>query len=313
MKITITDVVRHGSISAAIIAKAQDHDSIASGIIGPAFSTSGPGPGWQRNHDVSDYAARALDEDYGAASYIDADDGREATRDGIVYYVDRYCAGSMRDISGPFASIEDARAVCHAGDADVSVEVEPSESVTEQLENMSDGHVAYAEAWSGSEDSEDYYAIYSVGGQIEWSEESVVEIVLPSVEQALGDPAAYRAMCDTAEQYGADMEEWEKLQEKVRTPYEISGSGGREYAETLGQAAEICEDWYDFLVEEKRLEEVPAPDLDHSSLESLLRSIGKWEQQIAEALGAENFSGHGSYFVSAADRAGLDLTVAIRE
>lgn len=81
MKINIHNVNEHGSISAAIEARAKDSDSIASGIIGPSFSCSGPGSGWQKNHDVSDYAERALMDDYGAASYIDSDDGREATLD----------------------------------------------------------------------------------------------------------------------------------------------------------------------------------------------------------------------------------------
>lgn len=90
MKITIALVAaNNNSVAAAIEAKALKSDSIASGIIGPSFSTSGPGPGWSKNHDASDFARRALSLDYGADSYIDSDDGREATlKEGKLVWTD---------------------------------------------------------------------------------------------------------------------------------------------------------------------------------------------------------------------------------
>lgn len=118
MKISIHNVAEHGTITAVIEAIAKEHDTIASGIIGPSFATSGPGPGWSRQYDVSDYAKRALADDYGAGSYIDSEDGREATLD------------------------ED--------------------------------------------------------GEIEWTEESVIELEIPSLDEALEYPEAYQEMAKGA-------------------------------------------------------------------------------------------------------------------
>lgn len=80
MNIRIKTIAKLGatSIADAIEKIAQESDTIASGIIVPSFSCSGPGAGWQKNHDVHDYAMRALEESYGALSYIDSEDGREA-------------------------------------------------------------------------------------------------------------------------------------------------------------------------------------------------------------------------------------------
>ena len=77
----ISDIASSGSVSAAIISSCESSDYLASGVIGPSFSTSGPGSGWQRQHDATDYASRALDDDYGARGYVDAGDGRLATLD----------------------------------------------------------------------------------------------------------------------------------------------------------------------------------------------------------------------------------------
>ena len=81
----LDDVRRAGSVRAAILEWAEGSDDTASGVIGPEFSTSGPGPGWSKAHDESDFARRALSPDYGALYYIDADDGRLAERaDGMI-------------------------------------------------------------------------------------------------------------------------------------------------------------------------------------------------------------------------------------
>lgn len=123
------------SIADAIEKIAQESDTIASGIIGPSFATSGPGSGWSKQFDETDYAKRALADDFGAASYIDSADGREATLD-----------------------------------------------------------------------SE---------GDVEWSDESVVEIEMPSLEDALENPDEFAILAKDAASYGADAEEWEALAERV--------------------------------------------------------------------------------------------------
>jgi hypothetical protein len=81
MKITLKDIQEYGSISAAIEEFAKKSDYVASGVIGPSFATSGPGSGWSRQFDETDYAERALKDEFGASSYIDSEDGREATLD----------------------------------------------------------------------------------------------------------------------------------------------------------------------------------------------------------------------------------------
>jgi hypothetical protein len=104
-------------------------------VIGPSFATSGPGAGWSRHYDVHDYARRALDEYFGALSYIDSSDGREAT--------------------------------------------------------LSDD------------------------GSVVWSEESVVEIELPTVEEALADPDTWDIIRREASDYGVDQDEIDELTEKI--------------------------------------------------------------------------------------------------
>jgi hypothetical protein len=78
--LTISDISASGSIAAAIIAACKESDYLSSGIVGPSFSTSGPGSGWSKQHTADDYASRALSDDHGAAGYV-ADDGRLATLD----------------------------------------------------------------------------------------------------------------------------------------------------------------------------------------------------------------------------------------
>lgn len=245
MKLTIRNIT--DSISSMIEAYARESDSVASGVIGSSFSTSGPGSGWSQQFDVRDYAKRALSEDYGASSYIDSDDGREATLD-------------------------------------------------------SDGN-------------------------LEWSDESVVEIELPSVEEALEDMSTWEIIKKGAANYGVDQSEIDDLAEKIDNPYVISDGNATEYASTLEDAESIIEDWYDYLAEDQGCPggfgrqdeeededewEMPSPNLDSSSLESLQASIGKWEQEIAHSKGGKDFAGHGNYYVTAADRMGLNLTVNIR-
>ena len=79
LEITLSMIDEHGSIAAAIEAACEEHDTLASGIIGPSFDTSGPGAGWSRQFGAADYAARALEGEDGALGYIDSSDGRLAT------------------------------------------------------------------------------------------------------------------------------------------------------------------------------------------------------------------------------------------
>lgn len=139
MKIDLQDVRRaDNSVSRAIEQICSESCSAASGVIGPSFATSGPGPGWSRNYDASDYAARALADDYGACSYVDSHDGREAT--------------------------------------------------------LADD------------------------GEVVWSDESIVELVVPAEDDALAHPEALAAMVSALRTHSAesDIRAWKKLVESVR-------------------------------------------------------------------------------------------------
>ena len=81
LEITLSMIEIHGSIADAIEAACDGHDTLTSGVVGSSFSTSGPGAGWLAQHDVTDYAERALEGEDGACGYIDSSDGRLATLD----------------------------------------------------------------------------------------------------------------------------------------------------------------------------------------------------------------------------------------
>lgn len=72
--IDLQDVVAAGSVQQAIEQWAKDSDDTSSGVVGPAFSTSGAGIGWSRNHTADDFASAAFKG--GALYYIDSSDGR---------------------------------------------------------------------------------------------------------------------------------------------------------------------------------------------------------------------------------------------
>ena len=231
MKISVKNLI--GTIKETIEELCSESDTIASGVIGPSFSTSGPGSGWSRQHDACDYAERALSDEYGVLYYIDSADGRRAELDS--------------------------------------------------------------------------------DGEMEWSDESVVEIILPTIEEALEDPVATASLLADAANYGADEDEIESLKGKIAQPYEISDGMVTEYASTLEEAAQIAEDWYGFLADDGKVEELPDADLEPKGLAELQASIDAWQERIAESMGAESWAGHGNYYVSAADRAGLNLAVRVRE
>lgn len=139
MKIDLHDVrSADNSVSQAIEKFCSESDEVASGVIGPSFSASGPGPGWSRQHDACDFAARALADDFGARSYVDSADGREATLDDE--------------------------------------------------------------------------------GDVVWSDESVVELVVPDEDDALAHPEALAAMVGALRTHSAesDIPAWEKLVGSIR-------------------------------------------------------------------------------------------------
>lgn len=74
INIDLNDVIIHGGVRQAIAAWCENSDTVACGVIGAEFSTSGPGSGWSRRHDATDYATRAIAD--GALYYLDLDDGR---------------------------------------------------------------------------------------------------------------------------------------------------------------------------------------------------------------------------------------------
>lgn len=95
-------------ISKAISEACEVSEYLAAGVIGPSFCCSGPGAGWQANCGPNDYAARALSDEYGAAGYVDVDDGRLATLDddGEV----EWSEGSVVELTAPTADeIDDDR------------------------------------------------------------------------------------------------------------------------------------------------------------------------------------------------------------
>lgn len=75
--ITMSDVLQHGGIREALTNACDNSETVACGVVGPAFSTSGPGSGWSKQYDETDFAARSFEG--GALAYLDLDNGRLAT------------------------------------------------------------------------------------------------------------------------------------------------------------------------------------------------------------------------------------------
>ena len=107
-----------------------------------------------------------------------------------------------------------------------------------------------------------------------------------------------------ADEYGVSM-----IADEGDYEYRITDGNAHESTDSLDEAESIIEDWYDYLVSDEKINEVPTPDLDATSVEALNDSIRTWEQAIAQAMGKKDFAGHGNYLVTAADEAGLNLRV----
>jgi hypothetical protein len=156
--IDLGDVARAGSVEAALHAWCRESDSTSSGVVGPSFSTSGPGPGWSVQHDETDFAQRAMRE--GAQYYLDAADGRL--------------------ISAEYVEDEDE-----------------DEDEDETLTDL-----------GGCK--------FRVG---DWSDDSVVRIECPSIEDAIEAPERVAEMAQAVIDHHAaksDCGAWQKLIESIR-------------------------------------------------------------------------------------------------
>lgn len=194
LSVDIHDVVKYGGVREAIIALCEDSDDTSSGVIGPSFSTSGPGSGWSKQHDASDYAARALDTGYGALYYIDADNGRRAKMVGE----DRY---AIVDASGEYVTESGGRTPA-SDEARIWDRELHADRHLEKMEDDEDGHRATD------------MVVELEKAEIEWSDESVVELVCPDEEDALAHPEQVSDMAkDVIRYHGAesDIAAWKKL------------------------------------------------------------------------------------------------------
>lgn len=74
VQIDLYDVIAAGSVNEALQKWCGKSDHTSCGVVGPSFSTSGPGSGWSVQHDEDDFALRAMVE--GAVYYLDTTTGR---------------------------------------------------------------------------------------------------------------------------------------------------------------------------------------------------------------------------------------------
>lgn len=125
---------------------------------------------------------------------------------------------------------------------------------------------------------------------------------------------AYRILTRDAASYGADASDWSELDDKVASPYRISDGMATEYADSIEEAVSLIEDWYGYLLDDGKLDELPESNLDAiTDLDQLRKAVRDWEDRIAEGMGKTDFAGHGNYYVRAADQAGFNLSIEIRE
>ena len=105
--------------------------------------------------------------------------------------------------------------------------------------------------------------------------------------------------------------------EWVTQQYVITDGNAIERADTLAEAAAIVDDWYGYILDQEGntsdelRDAVHSADIDSASIESIERSIRKWEARIAKAMGHKDWYGHGNYHVTAASEAGLNLRITL--
>lgn len=196
VSINLSDVVKHGGVEQAILAWASESDDTSSGVIGSSFSCSGPGIGWQKNHDASCYAERALDAGYGALYYLDETDGRLA---------------SMTDVETEYAIVDASGEYLSTGErSPASDEALTWDSESEADEYLEDGY-------EGERETDRVVCLSQP--EVEWSDESVVELVCPDVDDALENPEQVAEMAEAVIQYHgpmSDKAEWKKLIESIK-------------------------------------------------------------------------------------------------
>ena len=76
ISIDLDDVRAAGGVEQALHEYCRESDQIGSRVVGPTYSTSGPGSGWAYQHTADDFARRAMSA--GALYYLEASDGRIA-------------------------------------------------------------------------------------------------------------------------------------------------------------------------------------------------------------------------------------------
>lgn len=96
------------------------------------------------------------------------------------------------------------------------------------------------------------------------------------------------------------------------TSYRLLDNRAIEYFDDWQDLLSAVEDWYDYLADGDT--EFPTFTADPSlSIEELNHQIRQWEEKIGQYLGYSPWYGHGRYFVSAADHAGLSLRAEVVE
>ena len=243
IKIDLQDVRKAGSVVEAIVAECERESimlATSAAMGGQTFATSGPGSGWSKTFDASDYASAAIEDDVAnsdcnpsESECVDPTDGRVAS-------------GVDPDSSeDDFADLRDAEATDESWIFTISTEC-PNKGKIAWLIKLDNG--SFATAWpndpSSWEDddggfsekrqttSEEHSIIVSLwnkrelpepkkfDGEISWTDESCVEVDCPSVEDAMDYPQITAEMARSVVDYHhteSDVNEWSELLSKVRT------------------------------------------------------------------------------------------------
>lgn len=161
VSIDLDDVRAAGSVERALEAWCERSETTSCGVVGPSFSTSGPGSGWSVNHDENDYARRAVEE--GALYYLDCDDGK----------------------------------LVSAEEVDEGEKDENGEWPDDVIHDLGGTHSRLSR----------------------WSEESVVEVICPSIEDAIQCPALVAQMAKSVASFHGAMSDkaaWRSLVQQIR-------------------------------------------------------------------------------------------------
>lgn len=231
--IDLDDVRRAGGVKAALAAWCEQSDDTSCGVIGPSFSCSGPGSGWQINHDESDYASRAFRG--GALYYLDIDDGRligcESAEDAdeTCTYRDISADGQtwINDLRGSdpgFPDVDPARMTAEERDTLATYLRADDPSLTDDAQGLSSDVADEIEALD-AELPDDVQR--DMGGGLyregSWSDESVVCIECPDIEDAMDEPPMVAEMAAAVISYHhpeSPCRKWRELIEQIRAAAE---------------------------------------------------------------------------------------------